>query len=351
MVNKDLCLSSYIAYRYIYKDNIDFYEGMKHDLYKAIDMDKRIPVVTVDDIDNEIQKQFDELYKKYNKIGILLSGGMDSAILATYLKPGSNAYTFTTKLSSAFNLDEERAEKYCQQIGLNHIYVDIDFDDYKKYTPIVMETKCAPVHSIEPQIYKAAMLAKENGDELIIVGESSDLIFGGMDQLIGQDWDFDAFVKRYTFLDPNLVLSNPVDVNDLYEEYRLPNDKIDYLKFMDDVFAIESSSSYYNAFGTANIPYYDPYAILVMAEKLDLNRVRNGEPKYLIRGLFAKKYPTIPVPDKIPMPRPVDKIFENWEGPTRSEFRKDIPMNSLTGNQKWQLWCAEQFLNKYDDAK
>lgn len=348
MINKDLCLSSYIAYRYIYKDGVDFYEGMKHDLYKAIDMDKRIPVVTVDDIDNEIQKQFDELYKKYNKIGILLSGGMDSAILATYLKPGSNAYTFTTKLSNSFNLDEERAEKYCQQIGLNHIYVDIDFEDYKKFTPIVMETKCAPVHSIEPQIYKAAMLAKENGDELIIVGESSDLIFGGMDQLIGQDWNFDDFAKRYTFLDPNLVLSNPVNVFDLYENYRLPEDKIDYLKFMDDVFAIESSSSYYNAFGTANIPYYDPYAILVMAEELDLNRVRNGEPKYLIRGLFAKKYPTIPIPDKIPMPRPVDKIFENWEGPSRDEFRKDIPMNTLTGNQKWQLWCAEQFLNQFD---
>lgn len=346
MVNKDFCLSSYIAYRYIYKDDMEFFEGMKHELYKALPLEERIKVTTPDDIDAEIQKQFDELYKKYNKIGILLSGGVDSAILATYLKSGSNAYTFTTKLSGAFNLDEERAKSYCKRLGLNSICVDIDFEDYKKYTPVVMKTKCAPVHSIEPQIYKAAMLAKENGDELIIVGESSDLIFGGMDKLISKDWLLEDFAKRYTFLEPAKVLNNPIDVSDLYEKYRIEEGKIDFLRFMDEVFAIESSSSYLNSFNTAGMPYYDPYAILIMAEKLDLNRIRNGEPKYLIRELFAKKYPDIPIPDKIPMPRPVDKIFENWEGPTRSEFRKGINMRELTGNQKWQLWCAELFLNE-----
>ena len=41
-------------------------------------------------------------------------------------------------------------------------------------------------------------------------------------------------------------------------------------------------------------------------------------------------------------------IFKDWEGPTRPEFRQDIPMEQLTGNQKWQLWCAEQFLNGLD---
>ena len=348
MTNKDFCLSSYIAYRYIYKDNMDFYDGMHHELIKAIPIKDRIKVTTPEDIDREIQKQFDELYQKYSKIGILLSGGQDSAILASYLKPGSNAYTFSTELSKIYQKDINRAQKYCKKYQLKHHLIDISFDDYKEYTPIVMETKCAPVHSIEPQIYKAAIAAKENGDELIIVGESSDLIFGGMDQLLSQDWNYDDFVTRYTFLDPNLVLKNPVDVSNLFAKYKLPNNKIDFLTFMDEVFSIESSSSYLNAFGTANMSYYDPYAKLIMAEPLDLERVRNGEPKYLIRDLFAKKYPEIPIPDKIPMPRPVDIIFKDWSGPTRPEFKSDIPMDQLTGNQKWQLWCAEQFLDKYD---
>ena len=74
-------------------------------------------------------------------------------------------------------------------------------------------------------------------------------------------------------------------------------------------------------------------------------RVRNGEPKYLIRELFAKKYPNFPVPNKTPMPRPVDSYFEDWQGPTRSEFKKNLDMEKFTGNQKWQLWCLERFLN------
>ena len=59
-----------------------------------------------------------------------------------------------------------------------------------------MKAKCAPVHSIEPQILQAALQAKKDGIEMMFVGESSDLIFGGMDGLLAKDWDFDEFVNR-----------------------------------------------------------------------------------------------------------------------------------------------------------
>ena len=344
MVDKDFCLSSYIAFRYLWKDGVDFAEGFQHKNYRPIDDKDRIPVRSSKDIDREIQKQFDTLYEKYDSIGILLSGGMDSANLASYLKPGSHAYTFNST-SGEFDADVERAKKYCKRFNLIHHLIDITLEDYEKYTPIVIRHKFAPVHSIEPQIYKAAELAKKDGVQLIIVGESADLIFGGMDKLISPKWTFDSFVKRYTFLDPNMVLCNPVDQSGLFEKYRWGNNGINVLRFMDEVFSIESSGSYLNAFGTAWMPYYDPYAKLVMADPLDLNRVRNGEPKYLVRELFALKYPDLEIPFKIPMPRPVDTIFKNWDGPKRDEFRKDIPMSQLTGNQKWQLWCAELFLN------
>lgn len=344
---KDFCLSSYIAFRYIWKDGMDFYKGFAHHNYEAIKDEDKIPVVTSEDIDREIQKQVDALYEKYENIGILLSGGMDSANLAAYLKPGSHAYTFVSS-TGVFDADVERAKKYCEKFGLKHHLIEITFDDYKMYTPVVMSAKCAPVHSIEPQIYKAAIHAKKDGVEMVLVGESADLIFGGMDKLITPKWDFDGFAKRYTFLEPSLVLQNPVSQMDLYEQYRIGENGIDYMRFMDEVFSIESSSSYLNAFAVAGMPYYDPYARLVMAEPLDMERVRNGEPKYLVRGLYALKYPELEIPFKIPMPRPVDAIFKDWTGPVRPEFRKDIPMDTLTGNQKWQLWCAELFLNMYD---
>lgn len=333
-----------MAFRYIWKDGKDFCEGFQHKNFLPVEEKNRIPVKTAVDIDCEIQKQFEYLYSKYENIGILLSGGMDSANLASYLKPGSHAYTFNSA-SGVFDNDVERAKRYCEKLDLHHHLINITMEDYQVYTPVVMKSKFAPVHSIEPQIYKAAEMAKKDRVQILIIGESADLIFGGMDKLITTEWTFEEFIKRYTFLDPALVLSKPVDISELYEKYRLPNDKIDYMKFVDEVFSIESSSSYLNALGAAWMPYYDPYACLVMAEPLDMTRVCNGEPKYLVRELYAMKYPELPIPFKIPMPRPVDSIFQNWEGPQRSEFRKDIPMDTLTGNQKWQLWCAEQFLN------
>ena len=60
------------------------------------------------------------------------------------------------------------------------------------------------------------------------------------------------------------------------------------------------------------------------------------------------RYPDIPVPEKLPMPRPVDMYFKDWEGPKRPEFKPDLDMTKYTGNQKWLLWCLEQFLNMVD---
>jgi hypothetical protein len=211
-----------------------------------------------------------------------------------------------------------------------------------------MERKCAPVHSIEPQILQAALQAKKDGIEIMLVGESSDLVFGGMDGLLSKDWTLEEFANRYTFTNPADVLTNPVDMSYVYERYRIGKNGINFLSFMDDIFSIESSSSYMNAFAVANMPYYDPYAAFKMSEPLDLSRIRNGEPKYLIRELMASRYPNIPVPDKVPMPRPVDSYFKNWQGPSRPEFKPDLNITAFTGNQKWQLWCLEQFLNKYD---
>ena len=341
MVDKNFCMSSYMAFRYIEAEDKEFYEGFKHENIKPLPDEARILVKTSDDIDREIQKQMDQFKDK--KKGILLSGGMDSAIVASYLR-GSDAYTFRF-LGGEFQKEElERAEYYAKYYGLNLHYVDISWDTVEAHLDAVIKAKNAPVHSIEPQILQAALQAKEDGIEMMFVGESSDLIFGGMDGLLAKDWTFDEFVERYTFTKPEDVLLEPVSMNYLYERYR-QGDKIDFLTFMDDVFSIESSSSYLNAFAVAGMPYYDPYAKLKMADELDLNKVRNGQPKYLIRELMAKKYPEIPVPNKVPMPRPVDSYFANWEGPKRPEFRKDIDMSKFTGNQKWQMYCLERFLN------
>ena len=340
-------MSSYLAFRYIEREGMDFYLELHHENIPLPDSKDFTYVRTAAEIDQAIQRVFDSL--KGEKLGICLSGGMDSAILASYMS-GCDAYTFRF-LGGEYQKEElARAEYYAKYYGLNLHYVDIDWNTVQNCLEPVMRSKHAPVHSIEPQLYQAALQAKADGVTRLIVGESSDLIFGGMDQLLSKDWTVEDFSKRYTFLDPALALKEPEDMSYLYERYR-QGEKIDFLQFMDDVFSRESSSSYYNAFKTADMPYTDPYALLRMADPLDLNRVRNGESKYLVRELMQIKYPEIPVPNKVPMPRPVDAYFKDWCGPKRPEFRRDIDMSQLTGNQKWQLYCLEQFLNMHEPIK
>ena len=344
MINKKYCMSSYLAFRYIEKDNIDFYEGLSHSNIVPIPDEKKTLVKTEDEIGYEIKKCLDKYKDK--KLGILLSGGMDSAICASYME-GCDAYTFRF-INGDFQREElERAKYYADYYGLNLHYVDIDWNTVEIYVDQVMKAKGSPVHSIEPQILQAALQAKKDGIEMMVVGESSDLVFGGMDQLLSKDWTFKEFMDRYIFTNPEDVLVDPEDMSYLFERYR-QDDKINFMKFMDDVFSVESSSSYLNAFSVSDMPYVDPYARLKMAEKLDLYRIRHGEPKYLIRQLMAKRYPEILVPDKVPMPRPVDSYFEKWEGPKRYEFKKNLDMKRFNGNQKWQMYCLERFLNIYE---
>lgn len=351
IIDKNFCLSSYFAFRYIYKDNYDFYPDLHHRTFDSDTRSNNIRVKTATDIDQAIQKQIDHLYQEHRQIGILLSGGIDSATIASYLKPGSNAYTFTSDVSDIFNPDIERARLYCKKNKLNHHLINISLGDYEKYTPIVMQAKGEPVSAIEPQLYKAALKANDNGDELLLTGNGADSNFGGMDKLISKDWTTAEFIKRFTFLDPTLVLNQPKDMTEIFYKYSRDDGTIDYMSFMENIYDVESDSSYLNAFQTAKMPHYDPFSNLVMAEPLDLKRIRSGDSKYLIRETFAKRYPGFTAPEKIPMPRPVDAIFANWPGPTRPEFRTDIPMDKLTGNQKWQLWCAELFLNLYENKQ
>ena len=331
MVDKNFCMSSYLVFRYVEREDVEFFDGLRHRNFRP-PVDK-IKVATADDIDAALNENFSKLHGK--KLGLMLSGGMDSACLAAYMT-GCDAYTFRFLDGTIYADELKRAQLYAETYGLK-LQPQVD---------AVLKNKCAPVHSIEPQLVVAANQAKADGVEVMIIGDGSDYVFGGMDKLLSRDWTFDEFVKRYTFTDPAEVLVKPVDVSYLFERYR-QGDKIDFLRFMDEVFSVESSGSYMNAFETARIDYFDPYANLQMSEPLDLQRVRNGESKYLIRELFRKKYPSLPVPEKVPMPRPVDFYFDGWQ-PTRREFKANLDMKQFTGNQKWQLWCLERFLNLFE---
>ena len=281
-----------------------------------------------------------------HRTGVFLSGGIDSAIVASYLPAGTPAYTFQCQAPGAID-ETEQARQYCKKYDLKHEIIEMSWSDFEELTPSLLKYNLVPFHSIEVQLVKAALHAKKQGIDHILIGTASDCVFGGMDKLLSKDWTFDEFVKRYTFVEPSDVLESYVDIEDVYEKYRYGNTNIDFLCFMKDVMDIESYTSYMHAFDYAGVSYRDPYTKMKLDIPLDLDRIRKGEPKYLIRELFSRRYPDIPIPTKIPMPRAMDQWLQKWSGPQRKEFKKNC-VAELTGDQKWLCWCLEQFLDMYE---
>lgn len=341
IVDKKYCMSSYLMYRTIADDNYCFKEGYAPRIFH-VDF-QRTPIMSSDDLYNSIESQVKE-WTKDGKAALALSGGIDSAIIAKFMPKGSKAYTFKCVVPGIDVINEvPKAALYAEECGLEHEVVEMYWEDFERYAPILMGHKGTPIHSIEVQIYKAALKAKEDGFERLIFGESCDATYGGLSGLMSKDWLFGEFVDRYTFTKPYMVLKESQMILEPYKRFE-KNGYINAHEFCRNFFLEESVGSYVNACECAGIEIIAPYMHTYLAKDLDFSRVRRGENKYIVRELFSMLYPTFEVPPKTPMPRPVDEWLKDWEGPTRAEFFENC-VKGLSGDQKWQVWALERFLD------
>ena len=344
-VNKSMGLSSYFMYRYGFNENISISDKYPNHI-EDIDFE-RVPVKNSKDLELALKNKMEENTADGNAV-LALSGGMDSAILAKFMPKGSTAYTFRCIIPGVKVTDEsERAAYYAKCCKLEHKIIDITWEDIEKTIEPLMKHKGGPIHSIESQIYIAALKAKDEGFSKIIFGENADIIFGGMDGLLQKDWLFNDFVDRYMYVKPYHVLKEPeLPLEPFYE---FENDgHIDGHDFINKYFRQEALGTYNNACDTAGIKFVGPFSQTVMDCPIDYKRIRSGDTKYLIREVFDKLYDGMSVPEKIPMPRPVNEWFADWEGPIRPEF---IPhcTDNMSGDQKWMVWCAEKYLDLLDE--
>jgi len=236
-----------------------------------------------------------------------------------------------------------KAKRFCEINNLEHRVVEIYWEDYEKYIPVLMKHKNAPIHSIEVQIYKAALQAKRDGFDRFIFGEGADSIFGGLSSLLSKDYTIGDFIDRYSFVLLYKVLKQFFLVTEPFE-FVCENGYIDVHKFIDRQFFLEYMNSYFNACECADVVFSTPFINLVH-KPLDINRIRSGDSKYLIREVFGRLYPDMDMAPKTPMPRPMDEWFENWEGPKRPEFWPNCHIN-MTGDQKFYIWVLERFMNE-----
>jgi hypothetical protein len=341
------CVSSFLAFRYVVDPAAEWVPGIKPN-YPEVSTQGQIPVETMEEI--EMQLRAIVVRKLSPTTGILLSGGIDSAILAALLPRGTHAYTI--KFNADRFLDESiQARIYADALGLRHTVVEVDWEDYAAFAPALMRRKKAPLHAIEVALHKAALAARADGIDILIVGNGADSTFGGMDKLLSRDWTLEDFYRRYTFVDPFQALRAPVDLHAAYVPYLSPDGFIDIQRFLKTVHGIGIIQSFECAIHSAGLSLLEPFEQLRYTKPLDLARIRSGESKYLLKALFRRLFNGLNPPEKIPFARPMDLWLADWNGPTRPEFKAGVDWRAFTGDQRWLLYVLGQFLDLLDAGK
>jgi asparagine synthetase B (glutamine-hydrolysing) len=303
----------------------------------------RIPINTSDQLYEHI-KSFVERETSRGKAALALSGGIDSAICVRFMPKGSIAYTFKCVVPGRQVTDEtEKAKQFCNMNGMEQRVVEVFWEDYEKLSTELFHYINAPFHSIDIQIYKAALQAKRDGFDTLIFGQGADLIYGGFDKLLSRNWTLGEFIERYSCVMPYKALKDFVVITEPYTNHE-KNGYIDLHDFLDNHLFWEDVHSYHNSCMAAGVKFAGAYMDTVH-KPLDIERVRKGESKYLVREVFKELYPNVEMSEKIPMPRPMDEWFENWSGPKRSEFWPNCHVN-MTGDQKYYLWVLEKFMKE-----
>jgi len=341
MTYSPFCLSSCLAFRYVARPNESWYNQYGPE-FPRLESASQKSVSTANEIEEALREDLAAV-KGRSDVGILLSGGMDSAILAALLPKGTPAYTIRFEAPGA--VDESiSAQAYAAAYGLKHHVIPVTWEDYVRHADQLMLRKRAPLHAVEVALFVAASQARRDGLTTLVLGNGADSTFGGLDKLLSRDWKYADFVNRYTFLRPDQCLSAPESVQSVFEPYR-SGEGIDVVQFLKVVHGLGIVQAFNNAIQAGGANTIEPFEQLRLAGNLDLGRIRSGESKYLIRELFHKLYPDLEVPDKIPFARPMDHWLRDWQGPLRPEFRPDLALSELTGDQKWLLWCLNRFLN------
>jgi len=339
------CLSLYLAFRYVPKPNVSWSKQKKIiPSLPKFEEAKKIRIKNSQDIITNLKK----ITKKYQnkKVGILLSSGIDSAIVAYFLPKQTQAYTIKFVAPKAID-ESQHASKIAKYLGIKHKTVLVSWKDYQLAKDKLMLHKKSPLHPSETAIYYAALQAKKDGIYDLFVGGGADALFGGMDKLLSKDWEYQEFINRYNFLNPKKILKTPADITNIYKKYKLGN-SINVIEFLKVVFGLGTIQMFENAIYAASCNIIAPYEDFVLGIPLDIKRIRNGEPKYLLKEVYKKLYPSIKPLDKIPFARPMDQWFKNWKDLHRPEFRKDIDLGSLTGDQKWLVYSLQEFMDLYD---
>lgn len=266
---------------------------------------------------------------------LLLSGGMDSAVLAPFMPKGSAAYTvyFDKIEKNELGL----AKSYCEKFGLEHIPLKIDADEYLESIDGLIIRKGMPLSPAEPVYHLAAKKAAMDGHEQVVTGGGADGKQGGFVGL-RHDVEPSEMEQRWRkhYINPVNILRDSISVEYAFGDFLKDGKRIvDSREFL--WYVGTERFAYDNAIEAAGTSHIAPFSTFRCA----FDKWRNKrEPKYFIVEMYRAIFGYDP-PKKYGMQKPSYAL--GGYKPTNLEIFKEFDIKSYDFNKKVQIFFLERF--------
>ena len=165
------------------------------------------------------------------KFGVFLSGGLDSTLVAYELKnilgeldSFTNEMNPNVIIGENFNDDANCAQKFAQDIGLNHHRVEVTPQTVEQYWADAMHTMEQPVYNMSmPMYYYTNKFLSEQDIVVTMAGDMGDELLGGYPKYWKLKNDLptsfrDMIWKWMHRIKRPIKLSTKISINDVHEE-------------------------------------------------------------------------------------------------------------------------------------
>lgn len=207
-------ISSYFTFRYPVLENTMFddfkrfdacielkNEKAEHYFYPTFDEQN----ITEKDAINKIEKllinAIEKLIKGKKRIGVMLSGGLDSSLVLAILKKHFKGIELYTYSCGFYGEDEfEYSDLVAKLFSDKHQKFILGKDDFIGENSILaslIKEKCAPLHPNELPLAYAERQAKLDCCDMILCGEGADDLFGGYGKNLRMYLNFDNNKQTY----------------------------------------------------------------------------------------------------------------------------------------------------------
>ncbi len=170
-------------------------------------------------LDNLLEKSVKRRLVADVKVGAILSGGLDSSMVAAYMKKFSdNVITFTVRFIDSKFDEGEYARKVSSHIGSEHHEIYIDFYKYIEGMEEYAKIKDEPIGvPNEVALFLLSKYIRKMGVYVVLSGEGSDEIFYGYSKIFRSPYDLERLRIFMNYSDPLSKLK--VELPSLYDRY------------------------------------------------------------------------------------------------------------------------------------